>query len=233
MTYVFTSPLAGDIAAFIAFKQVAGSAYTSGQYVLARLDAYATRCGATALTRETVAGFIDDYGHGKAARPYVCYLRGFARFLQSRGQDAYVAAPQFTPTDPRPATFLLLNRQLEAFFQAAAGIERADPWGWQAKAFYGLMLACGLRTCEARRLDRADIHLNSGYIDILWSKGPRSRRLPITSCSFFCSSLPMPICSTLKFINSIPKSLIVSIIRSEISFDIRSRCEFASKTENL
>ena len=43
-----------------------------------------------------------------------------------------------------------------------------------------LMHSCGLRTGETRLLAPAHVHLRDGHIDIMWSKGNRSRRLPLT-----------------------------------------------------
>ncbi|MGO4859435.1 tyrosine-type recombinase/integrase [Arthrobacter sp. 2MCAF14] len=76
------------------------------------------------------------------------------------------------------------------------------------------MHSCGLRTCETRRLRPRDADLVKGEIDVLWSKGNRSRRLPIsgqvidiladcdrisrrkfgqTRPGFFVSSTPAPV----------------------------------------
>jgi integrase len=42
------------------------------------------------------------------------------------------------------------------------------------------MHSCGLRTGEARALRTEQVDLAAGHIDIVWSKGNRSRRLPLT-----------------------------------------------------
>ena len=42
------------------------------------------------------------------------------------------------------------------------------------------MHSCGLRTCEVRRLRPKDIDFDGATIQILWSKGNRSRRLAVT-----------------------------------------------------
>ena len=42
------------------------------------------------------------------------------------------------------------------------------------------MHSCGLRTGETRALQTGQVDLNAGHIDIVWSKGHRSRRLPLT-----------------------------------------------------
>jgi integrase len=69
---------------------------------------------------------------------------------------------------------------IDAFFAAATALQIASPWRWQAAAFFTLMHSCGLRTCEVRRLRAAEVDFEDEHIDIIWSKGNRSRRLPIT-----------------------------------------------------
>ena len=43
------------------------------------------------------------------------------------------------------------------------------------------MHSCGLRTGETRALQAGHVNLDDRHIDIVWSKGNRSRRLPVTS----------------------------------------------------
>ena len=183
MSREFTSVLASDMRAFIEFKHAAGVAFVGGQYLLGRLDAYLTATGAQGLTKDAVEGFIADYDGDRvgADRSYFSYLRGFAKFMRIRGLEAYELDPVFNRSKPRPPTYLLSSAQINRFFAiAASNVPYPGPWRWQATAFFGLMYACGLRTGEARNLTRRAVNLGKGYLDILDSKGPRSRRLPLT-----------------------------------------------------
>jgi len=180
MTASFAGPLAADLAAFVEFKRSLGVAFAGGEYCLRRFDAYCAAHAVTGLTREAVEGFVADHETGKPApdRSWLSYLRGFARWLQARGDpDAYVLSDRFGRVRPRPTPYLLSAAEIDAFFDATAEFDYPEPWPWQAKAFFGAMLALGLRTCEARRLARTDVDLAAGTVDISWSKGPRSRRL--------------------------------------------------------
>lgn len=47
-------------------------------------------------------------------------------------------------------------------------------------AFFTLMHSCGIRTGEGRMLLVDDVDLDAGHIDVHWSKGNRSRRLPLS-----------------------------------------------------
>ncbi len=114
-------------------------------------------------------------------RSWMSYIRDFGRWLRARGQsDAYVLSDRwkarFVPAHP----YLLTQREIEAFFGAAAQLDTSSPWRWQAAAFFLLMHSCGIRTGEARGLLGEHVDLSSPHIDVLWSKGKRSRRLPVT-----------------------------------------------------
>jgi integrase len=76
--------------------------------------------------------------------------------------------------------YLLARGEIEAFFAAAARFDAASPWRWQAVAFFTLMHSCGIRTGEARALLSEHVDLRHAHIDVVASKGRRSRRLPVT-----------------------------------------------------
>ncbi|WP_373721457.1 tyrosine-type recombinase/integrase [Bacteroides heparinolyticus] len=44
-------------------------------------------------------------------------------------------------------------------------------------ALYRFMYCCGVRSQEARMLKCEDVHLDKGYVDILWAKAHRDRML--------------------------------------------------------
>ncbi|WP_434688847.1 tyrosine-type recombinase/integrase [Hungatella sp. SB206] len=47
-------------------------------------------------------------------------------------------------------------------------------------AMFRLLYCCGLRCKETRTLAYKNLHLNQGYLDIIRSKGPKSRRVYIS-----------------------------------------------------
>lgn len=47
-------------------------------------------------------------------------------------------------------------------------------------AIFRLIYCCGLRCKETRTLARENVHLDEGFLDILQSKGPKSRRVHIS-----------------------------------------------------
>jgi integrase len=109
------------------------------------------------------------------------YIRDVGRWLQAHGNsDAYVLSDHWKAAFVRAHPYLLATREIERFFAAAARLEAQSPWRWQAVAFFTLMHSCGLRTGEPRLLRPDRVDLREGHIDVLWSKGNRSRRLPLT-----------------------------------------------------
>jgi integrase len=94
--------------------------------------------------------------------------------------EAYVLAESWKSGFFRSQPYLLSREEISLFFRSATELETTSPWKWQSVACFALMHSCGLRTCESRRLQARDVDLDKGEIDVLWSKGNRSRRLPIT-----------------------------------------------------
>jgi len=76
--------------------------------------------------------------------------------------------------------YLLTDSEVTSLFAAMETFDYPAPWQWQAKAFYGLMATCGLRTCEAQQLDCKDIDYQAKTMDIIDTKGGFSRRLYLT-----------------------------------------------------
>lgn len=179
----FASAFAGQLEAYLEFKQAMGFHGSSRVWYLQQFDAYCTQHGRTVFDRGTVEGWVTArLATSGAYRSWMSYIRDFGRYLHARGDtDAYVLSPQWKAGLVPAHPYLLTKREIGAFFTAAARLNTPSPWRWQAVAFFTLMHSLGLRTCEARSLSIGQVDLPAGRIDILWSKGNRSRRLPITS----------------------------------------------------
>ncbi len=109
-------------------------------------------------------------------------IRDFGRWLVAHGnQNAYILTDQWKAPLVPAHPYLTAAHEIEKFFTSAAQLETKSPWKWQAVAFFTLMHSCGIRTGEARSLLTDQVDLSNGRIDIWWSKGNRSRRLPLTS----------------------------------------------------
>lgn len=179
----FTSAFAAELEAYLMFKERMGFYGTSRIWYLKRFDAYCTAHDRTVFDRETVEGWVTaQLAPSDRYRSWMSYIRDVGRWLQAhRDSDAYVLSDQwrapFVPAHP----YLLTTHEIERFFAAAARVEAQSPWRWQGVAFFALMHSCGLRTGETRLLPTDRVDLRGGRIDVWWSKGNRSRRLPLTS----------------------------------------------------
>jgi integrase len=177
-----TSAFAVELDAYLTFKQNMGFSGASRIWYLRRFDAYCREHDRSVFDRGTVEGWVSaQLGRSGRYRSWMSYIRDFGRWLQTNGaHDAYVLSERwkapFVPAHP----YLLGSEEIEGFFRAAATLQAQSPWRWQAVAFFTLMHSCGLRTGETRALQTGQVDLRDGHVDIVWSKGNRSRRLPLT-----------------------------------------------------
>jgi integrase len=178
----FVSVFAADLDAYLAFKKNMGFTGASRIVYLRRFDAYCAEQDRTVFDQDTVEGWVaSELERSVRCRSWMSYIRGFGRWLQVNGTpDAYVLSEAwkapFVPAHP----YLLSGQEIDLFFEAAVTLDVASPWRWQAPAFFTLMHSCGLRTGEVRALRAEQVDLPDGHIDIVYSKGSRSRRLPLT-----------------------------------------------------
>ena len=179
----FTSAFALQLEFYLAFKEQMGCYGASRIWYLKRFDAYCTAHGRTVFDRDTVEGWVSErLGRSGPYRSWMSYIRDVGRWLQAHGQrDAYVLSDRWKAQRLPAHPYLLGSDEINAFFTAAAAVKAASPWRWQAVAFFTLMHCCGLRTGETRLLRPEDVHLRDRTLDVLDSKGNRSRRLPLTA----------------------------------------------------
>ena len=179
----YSSALAPDIRAFLDFKAGVGVAGDSIAWNMWDLDRWCLANGVTELGRHAAEAYFRQRVERTSARQttWVSYVRELARWMRLNGHpDAYVLPRDYRCRSERPIPYLLSQDEIDAFFDAAASYDPPSPMAWEAAALFGLMHSGGLRTCEARRLRTCDVDLDVGTIDVLWSKGHRSRRLAIT-----------------------------------------------------
>jgi len=179
----FVSVFAPQLEAYLAFKQAMGCYGASRVWYLRRFDTYCARHGLTVFDRDTVEGWVlDQLGRSGRYRSWMSYIRDVGRWLQAHGDtDAYVLSDRWKASLVPAHPYLLTTDEIERFFAAAAHLHACSPWRWQAVAFFTLMHSCGIRTGEARALRTEQVDLHAGQLDIIWAKGNRSRRLPVTS----------------------------------------------------
>ena len=178
----FGSAFAQQMEAYLAFKQAMGCYGTSRIWYLRRFDSYCANHGRTVFDRDTVEGWVlEQLDRSGRYRSWMSYVRDFGRWLQAHGNaDAYVLSDRWKARVVPAHPYLLSTEEIDRFFTAASHLHAQSPWRWQAVAFFILMHSCGIRTGEARGLRTAQVDLHGRYLDIIWAKGNRSRRLPVT-----------------------------------------------------
>jgi integrase len=178
----FTSTFAADLDRYLAFKANMGFTGSSRIWYLKKFDAYCAEHDQVVFDRGAVEGWVTaQLERSGRYRSWMSYIRDFGRWLRAQGNEsAYVLSDQWQAPRVSARPYLMAGREIEAFFTAAASLEAQSPWQWQAVAFFTLMHSCGLRTGETRALLSEQVDLHAGHLDIVWSKGNRSRRLPLT-----------------------------------------------------
>lgn len=181
--YPYSSAIAPDIRGFLRFKASVGVDGATMAWRLWDLDRWLAARGAVELDRDAAEGYVRQYIERTSTRQtsWISCVRELARWMRLNGHpDAYVLPKGYRCRSERPIPYLLSQDEIDAFFDAAATYDPPSPMAWEARALFGLMHSCGLRTCEARRLRKCDVDFDAPSIDIVWSKGHRSRRLAIT-----------------------------------------------------
>lgn len=113
----------------------------------------------------------------------VSVLREFSRYLRARGFDAYVIPSKMVSLPVAEDPYFFTSEEVEAFFAELDKIESNKSFKGRELVFptlFRLLYCCGLRCKEARTLECSNVHTEDLYIDILQSKGPKSRRIFIS-----------------------------------------------------
>ncbi|KNY30609.1 tyrosine-type recombinase/integrase [Pseudobacteroides cellulosolvens] len=172
---------------FLEYKTRNGYVYaTAGYHLNKYLDFSDRHSPAENIPdKDTVNTFLSRY----ATTPGSLYniaaaLREFSRYLIGLGYTSAYVIPQGKVSLPTPVQpYLFTDGEIEAFFIECDSLQydcHVPKRHIVLPAMYRLLYCCGLRCKEARTLKTENVHLAENYIDILQSKGPKSRRLFIS-----------------------------------------------------
>ena len=172
---------------FLEYKKQNGYVYAAAGYHLNKYLDFSTSHspGENIPSRDTVNAFLNKYA-GTPGNLYniAAALREFSRYLISLGYTSAYVIPQGKISLPTPVQpYLFTDDEITAFFIACDGLRHdchVPKRHIVLPAMYRLLYCCGLRCKETRTLKRENVRLAENYIDILQSKGPKSRRLFIT-----------------------------------------------------
>lgn len=171
---------------FVSYKKANGYQYETGAYYLKKYVRFVMETAPeTAVPdKASVEGFLERLqdtpgGLYNAA----AFLREFSRYLHARGLKAYLI-PSGRLHPPTPAQpYFFTEDEIIAFFMECDRMPDTPYLKGRhliLPAIFRLMYCCGLRCKEARTLARQNVHLDQGYLDVLQSKGPKSRRVYIS-----------------------------------------------------
>ena len=186
MSADYKSVLAPLITQFVATKRAAGYGYETAEFYLHDFDRYAAlhpEC--RSLTGELVRGWAQarDGEDPAVHRTRTSPIREFGKYLQSVGDtDAFVLPGAGSRKIHRYVPHFFTSQEIAAFFTACDQLRPHAAMRARhivLPVFFRLLYCCGLRTCEARTLRPGDVDLHTGDIDIMQSKGCRSRRIPV------------------------------------------------------
>ena len=188
MSNNYSSVFASYISEFVATKQASGYTYDTAEYYLHDFDRYCSFHAKSAdLSRDLIFGWAKtkDREDPGTHRTRISPIREFGKYMQSiEFSSAFILPSALHRKIERYVPHFFSSRELTAFFAACDNLKpRAGIYARHLvlPVFFRLLYSCGLRTCEARTLRVEHVDLEHGTIDIIGSKGHRSRRIPISN----------------------------------------------------
>ncbi len=175
------SPLHQKVADYLAVRRALGYKLVDHGRLLPDFVDYLEASGASTVTVEAALAWAT---RPQSAQPYrwkqrLSVVRGFARYLQ-----ALDPATQVPPSDllayrrRRPTPYLFSEDEVTGLLAAAGALDHPLRAATH-RTLFGLLAATGMRIGEALCLDRADVDLDAGQLDIRKTKFNKSRQLPL------------------------------------------------------
>lgn len=172
---------------FLLYKQSIGYQYKNIAHYLMRYVLYAEGISKDVRVPEksSVKSFLDDLSTMPGAlHNATAVLREFSRYLYSVGMNnAYIIPAKRMPTLRAEPPYFFRQQEIEAFFQACDRVKPNNTFPGRElviPALFRILYCCGLRCKEVRIIACENVHLEENYLDILQSKGSKSRRIFIS-----------------------------------------------------
>jgi integrase len=136
--------------------------------------------------KETILNYLDTFSNSSGALYNAkAVLREFGKHLSKHGiSDVYVIPAKRNPSLAPDPPYFFTKEEICNFFDACDSIEAHISYPGRELVFpalFRIMHCCGLRCKEARTLLYENVHVEDCYIDVLQSKGPKSRRIYISA----------------------------------------------------
>jgi integrase len=182
VTYTFESLFAKRLRGFVQQKNAVGFPYHESSRLLLDFDRFCLDRfpSETALTKEICLAWAvrKDTEANNTFRNRLMPIREFARYLNRCGEPAFVLTPNFAKKGSRHIPHIYSEEEIAALWDILDHLRPRE--GYPIRHFVlptlvRLLYCCGLRPCEARKLRTADVDLEKGRLDIMESKGHKSR----------------------------------------------------------
>lgn len=182
-----TNSIRTQMEEFLVYKRSLGYVYETQFYYLKRYIDYVISVDPECCFPEKTT--TDKYINELSDVPGTLYgtvacLREFSRYLQKKGiSEAYIIPPKVAKQPVAEPPYFFTQKECDDFFRALDQIEKHPSFKGRElvlPALFRLLYCCGLRCKEARTLKCENVHLKELYLDIIQSKGPKSRRIFIS-----------------------------------------------------
>lgn len=173
---------------FLAYKHGIGYQYHTAETYLRGFIKYSQQQNPDAETpsKNDILGYLDTKQQTDGALyGTTSVLREFSRYLINQGyENIYLIPPKRSPKLYPEPPYFFTEDEITRFFQACDSTRLHLSFKGRhlvIPALFRLLNCCGLRCKEARMLLYSDVHLEEEFLDILQSKGPKSRRIFIST----------------------------------------------------
>ena len=182
---VFSSPLAGRMVSFIAFKRMQGHDYRDGEMALRRFDTFlgTTDCTDGVLHRQDVDRYRATLA-GRSVRTQcgaLSLIRQFSIYLHAMEPRCEPVPARLFPRQARPIRFHPLTAvQVSGLMSAAVGILGDDIAAHSIRFLIGLLYSTGLRISEAVALNAGDVDFKHATLFVRRGKFRKERLVPLS-----------------------------------------------------
>ena len=180
----YSSAFAPHIAAMLELKNSLGLSTGGLAAVMQNFDRFCLtkHPDAAALTRELATEWCDE-GKSAGRSGYKMHaIRLFGKYLQSVGAEAFVMPSAWIGKPIRRLPHMFTDEEFNRFFDACDRVSpsKLSPFREHViPVVFRLMLGCGLRPQEARRLRRADVDFDSMVLTVAQGKRRKDRLVPV------------------------------------------------------
>lgn len=187
MSNEYSSEFASYISDLVATKRASGYTYENAKYYLHDFDTYCSfHAKSGTFSRNLIFGWakVRDGETPGTHRTRISPIRELGKYMQLLGvSDAFVLPSGMHRKIERYVPHFFTSQEITTFFAACDNLKTHAVMHARhlvLPVFFRLLYCCGLRTCEARTLRVENVDLQHGIIDIIESKGHRSRRVPVS-----------------------------------------------------